>query len=38
MRRARDEPQNAAERGTPTVERIDALVAKAREVADEAGI
>lgn len=38
MRRARDEPQNAAESGTPTVERIDALVAKAWEVADEAGI
>ena len=38
MRRARDEPQNAAESGTPTVERIDALVAKAREVADQAGI
>ena len=38
MRRARDEPQNAAESGTPTVERIDALVAKAREIADQAGI
>ncbi|MCJ0905817.1 phosphotransferase family protein [Rhodococcus sp. ARC_M6] len=38
MRRARDEPQNAAESGTPTVERIDALIAKAREVADQAGI
>lgn len=38
MRRARDEPQNRAAAGTPTVERIDALVAKAREVADAAGI
>lgn len=38
MRRARDEPQNAAASGTPTVERIDALVAKAREIADQAGI
>jgi len=38
MRRARDEPQNAAESGTPTVERVDALVAKAREIADAAGI
>ena len=38
MRRARDEPQHAAESGTPTVERIDALVAKAREIADQAGI
>jgi len=38
MRRAMDEPQNAAESGTPTVERIDALVAKAREVASAAGI
>ncbi|WP_127784295.1 phosphotransferase family protein [Rhodococcus sp. X156] len=38
MRRARDEPQNAAASGTPTVARIDQLVAKAREVADHAGI
>lgn len=38
MRRAVDEPQNAAESGTPTTERIDDLVAKAREVADDAGI
>jgi len=38
MRRARDEPKNAAESGTPTVERIDALVTMARRVADEAGI
>lgn len=38
MRRAMDEPRNKAAAGTPTVERIDALVAKAREVAQEAGI
>ena len=38
MRRARDEPQNKAESGTPTKERIDALVAKATEIADAAGI
>jgi aminoglycoside phosphotransferase (APT) family kinase protein len=38
MRRAMDEPQNKAAAGTPTVQRIDALVAKAREVADDAGI
>ncbi|MBV9351508.1 MAG: phosphotransferase family protein [Mycobacterium sp.] len=38
MRRALDEPQNKAAAGTPTVQRIDALVAKAREVADDAGI
>lgn len=38
MRRARDEPQNAAESGTPTVERIDAIVTMARKVADDAGI
>ncbi|MEO9221240.1 MAG: phosphotransferase family protein, partial [Mycobacteriaceae bacterium] len=38
MRRARDEPQNKAESGTPTEERIDALVAKATEIADAAGI
>lgn len=38
MRPAMDEPQNAAESGTPTTERIDDLLAKAREVADDAGI
>ncbi|MFF1320704.1 phosphotransferase family protein [Streptomyces chartreusis] len=38
MRRARDEPRNRAASGTPTAERIDALVAKADEVADTAGI
>ncbi|MFD4180445.1 phosphotransferase family protein [Rhodococcus sp. NPDC058514] len=38
MRRAMDTPQNKAAAGTPTVERIDALVRKAREIADAAGI
>jgi len=38
MRRALDEPQNKAAAGTPTVARIDALVHKAREVAEDAGI
>ncbi|MBF6215264.1 phosphotransferase family protein [Nocardia puris] len=38
MRRAMDEPQNKAAAGTPTVERIDALVRKATEIADAAGI
>lgn len=38
MRRAMDTPANRAASGTPTVERIDALVRKAREVADAAGI
>ncbi|WP_343601116.1 phosphotransferase family protein [Mycobacterium sp.] len=38
MRRAMDTPQNRAAAGTPTVERIDALVRQAREVADDAGI
>jgi aminoglycoside phosphotransferase (APT) family kinase protein len=38
MRRAIDEPQNKAAEGTPTVARIDALVHKARETADAAGI
>ncbi|MGZ4555414.1 MAG: phosphotransferase family protein [Mycobacteriaceae bacterium] len=38
MRRAMDEPQNAAESGTPTVERIDIILAMARDVAAEAGI
>jgi aminoglycoside phosphotransferase (APT) family kinase protein len=38
MRRAMDTPQNRAAAGTPTVQRIDALVRKAREVAEDAGI
>lgn len=38
MRRAMDEPQNKATGGTPTAQRIDALVHKAREVAADAGI
>lgn len=38
MRRAMDTPANRAAAGTPTVERIDALVHKAREIADAAGI
>ena len=38
MRRAMDEPQNKAAAGTPTVRWIDALVCKAREVAEDAGI
>lgn len=38
MRRAMDEPQNRAADGTPTVERIDALVRTAMQVADDAGI
>ncbi|WP_432193112.1 phosphotransferase family protein [Streptomyces sp. bgisy027] len=38
MRRAMDEPRNKAASGTPTAERIDALVAKGNEVADTAGI
>ena len=38
MRRARDEPQNQAAAGPPTLERIDTLVHKAREIADAAGI
>ncbi|BBY08030.1 phosphotransferase family protein [Mycobacterium noviomagense] len=38
MRRAMDEPKNKAPAGTPTVQRIDALVRKAREVAEDAGI
>ena len=38
MRRAMDEPQNKAASGTPTVQRIDALVRNAREVAEDAGI
>lgn len=38
MRRAMEEPRNKAASGTPTAERIDALVTKAHEVADTAGI
>ncbi|HYB39385.1 MAG TPA: phosphotransferase family protein [Mycobacterium sp.] len=38
MRRAMDQPQNKAAAGTPTAQRIDALVRKAREVAEDAGI
>ena len=38
MRRAMDEPQNKAAAGTPTVHSIDALVCRAREVAEDAGI
>jgi aminoglycoside phosphotransferase (APT) family kinase protein len=38
MRRAMDQPKNKAAAGTPTLHRIDALVRKAREVAEDAGI
>jgi aminoglycoside phosphotransferase (APT) family kinase protein len=38
MRRAADVPQNKAAAGTPTGQWIDALVCKAREVAEDAGI
>lgn len=38
MRRAADTPGNKAAAGTPTAERIDAVVAKAREIAAGAGI
>jgi aminoglycoside phosphotransferase (APT) family kinase protein len=38
MCRAMEEPQNKAAAGTPTTTRIDALVHKAREIADAAGI
>ncbi|WP_375485676.1 phosphotransferase family protein [uncultured Mycobacterium sp.] len=38
MRRAMDEPKNKAAAGTPNLRRIDALVRKAREVAEDAGI
>ncbi len=38
MRRAMDTPANKAAAGTPTVPRIDALVHKACEIADAAGI
>ncbi|WP_072750866.1 phosphotransferase family protein [Rhodococcus maanshanensis] len=37
-RRAMENPQNRAAAGTPTVEQIDALVRRAREVAADAGI
>ncbi|MFF3322533.1 phosphotransferase family protein [Streptomyces sp. NPDC002889] len=38
MRRAIEEPRNRSTTGTPTVERIDALVDKACRIAGEAGI
>ncbi|EME21956.1 phosphotransferase family protein [Rhodococcus triatomae] len=38
MRRALDTPANKAAAGTPTAERIDSIVRKAREIADSAGI
>jgi aminoglycoside phosphotransferase (APT) family kinase protein len=38
MRRAMDEPRNKAAAGTPITRWIDALVCKAREVAEDAGI
>ncbi|HEY5856521.1 MAG TPA: phosphotransferase family protein [Aldersonia sp.] len=38
MRRAMDTPANKAAAGTPTVERIDAIVKMARAGADDAGI
>jgi aminoglycoside phosphotransferase (APT) family kinase protein len=38
MRRAMDVPENRAAAGTPTLRWIDALVCKAREVAEDAGI
>ena len=38
MRRAMDVPQNKAAAGTPIAGWIDALVCKAREVAEDAGI
>jgi aminoglycoside phosphotransferase (APT) family kinase protein len=38
MRRALAQPQNKAAAGTPTIAQIDALVRKAREIADAAGI
>ncbi|MGA4788563.1 phosphotransferase family protein [Nocardia sp. AB354] len=38
MRRAADTPSNKAAAGTPTVERIDAIVAHAREIAAAAGL
>jgi aminoglycoside phosphotransferase (APT) family kinase protein len=38
LRRALDEPRNRAAALTPTAEQVDALAARARAVADEAGI
>lgn len=38
IRRTIDTPQNKASAGTPTVEQIDALVHKAREIASAAGL
>ena len=38
MRRAMDVPENKAAAGTPTLRWVDALVCKAREVAEDAGI
>ncbi|WP_227985280.1 phosphotransferase family protein [Nocardia spumae] len=38
MRRAADTPGNKAAAGTPTVERIDAIVAEARDIATAAGL
>jgi aminoglycoside phosphotransferase (APT) family kinase protein len=38
MRRAMDEPRNKAAAGTPTTGRIDAVIDKATEIADAAGI
>ncbi|MGW4350644.1 phosphotransferase family protein [Nocardia sp. NPDC004582] len=38
LRRAMDTPQNRAVAGTPTIERIDAMVRLALDLADEAGI
>jgi aminoglycoside phosphotransferase (APT) family kinase protein len=38
LRRALDEPRNRAAALTPTAEQVDALVARSRAVADEAGI
>lgn len=38
MRRARDDPRNKAASGTPTAERIDAIVEQATRAADAAGI
>ncbi|WP_424308461.1 phosphotransferase family protein [Gordonia sp. (in: high G+C Gram-positive bacteria)] len=38
MRRALDEPRNRAAAGTPTAERIDAIVETATRIADDAGL
>lgn len=38
LRRAQDNPMNKAAAGTPTIERIDAVVRLACDVADDAGI